>query len=113
MENFENISWENPPSPAECKKELKKIRGSLRKRNSLIVLTSLVLAAALLFGTVQYGIPALESRYWDPRTVSFGTEKGMIWIWFLLLTQNYSVPQPIFRGHGSITQGLPPTPSQL
>lgn len=76
MENFESMNWENPPTPAEYEKELKKIRRSLRKRNSLIVLTSLVLAAVLLFGTVQYGIPALESRYWDPRTVSYGTEAG-------------------------------------
>lgn len=76
MENIEKKPWENLPSPADYQKELKKIRKSLRKRNTLIVLTSLVLAAALLFGTVQYGIPALESRYWDPRTVSFGTEKG-------------------------------------
>jgi len=76
MDKIENMDWENTPSPAEYEKELKKIRKSLRKRNVLIVLTSLVLAAALLLGTVQYGIPALESRYWDPRTVSYGTEKG-------------------------------------
>ena len=76
MENIEKNPWENLPSPADYQKELKKIRKSLRKRNTLIVLTRLVLAAARLFGTVQYGIPALESRYWDPRTVSFGTEKG-------------------------------------
>lgn len=76
MENIENMEWENLPSPAQYEKELKKIRKNLRKRNALLVLTSLVLAAALLFGTVQYGIPALESLYWDPRTVSYGTAEG-------------------------------------
>ena len=76
MENFESMNWENLPSPAESEKELKKIRKNLRKRSTLVVLTSLVLAAALLFAAVQYGIPALESIYWDPRTVSFGTENG-------------------------------------
>ena len=76
MENFERMSRENLSSPTEVTNELKRIRKSLRKRNALIVLTSLVLAAALLFGSVQYGIPFLESRYWDPRTVSYGTETG-------------------------------------
>lgn len=76
MENIENMDWENLPSPAEYEKELKKIRKNLRKRSALVVLTSLVLAAVLLFGAVQYGIPALESMYWDPRTVSYGTSEG-------------------------------------
>lgn len=59
--------WESAPAEEAPQEDLKKVRKSLRKRNTLIVLTSLVLAAALLFGTVQYAIPALESLYWDPK----------------------------------------------
>ena len=98
MENFESMNWENLPTPAEYEKELKKIRRSLRKRNSLIVLTSLVLAAALLFGTVQYGIPFLESFYWDPRTVSFGTEKGTDLDMLLTAYSNLFCPTVDIRG---------------
>ena len=98
MENFENISWENPPSPAEYEKELKKIRKNLRKRNVLLILTSLVLAAALLFGTVQYGIPFLESFYWDPRTVSFGTENGTDLDMVLAAYANLFCPTVDIRG---------------
>ncbi len=76
MENIEHMDWENLPSPADSKKELKKIQKSLRKRSTVTVVISLVLAAVLLLGAVQYGIPALESLYWDPRTVSYGTAEG-------------------------------------
>lgn len=57
-------------APAE---EIKQVKKSLRKRNALIVLTSLVLAAALLLGTIYVGIPAIEAFYWDPTTTSYGT----------------------------------------
>ncbi len=98
MENFESMNWENLPTPAEYEKELKTIRRSLRKRNVLLVLTSLVLAAALLFGTVQYGIPFLESFYWDPRTVSFGTEKGTDLDMLLTAYSNLFCPTVDIRG---------------
>jgi len=76
MEKMDGKNWENIPSPTEYDKELRKIRRNLRKRSALLVLTSLILAAVLLFAAVRYAIPALESLYWDPRTVSYGTEKG-------------------------------------
>lgn len=76
MENIENMDWENVPSPTESEKELKIIQKRLRNRSMKTVVISLVLAAALLFGTVQFAIPALEGLYWDPRTVSYGTENG-------------------------------------
>lgn len=76
MEINEQFSWENGQHAVDSEKELRKIRRNIRKRNALLVLTSLVLAAALLLGMVQYGIPALERRYWDPRQVSFGTAEG-------------------------------------
>ena len=98
MESFEKNTWENLTSPAEYEKELKKIRKNLRKRNALLVLTSLVLAAALLFGTVQYGIPALESRYWDPRTVSFGTENGTDLDMVLAAYADLFSPNTCFQG---------------
>lgn len=98
MEELENMDWERIPTPAEYEKELRKIRKSLRKRNSLIVLTSLVLAAALLFGTVQYGIPALESRYWDPRTVSYGTAAGTDFDMLLAAYDDLFSPTTDFQG---------------
>lgn len=68
-ENFEN--WEqNAPLP-DVEAELKRIRRDIRKRNWKIILTSLVLAAALLIGAVKFAIPALESRYWDPYTSTY------------------------------------------
>ena len=98
MESFENGNWENLPSPAEQEKELRKIRTSLRKRNVFIVLTSLVLAAALLIGTIQYGIPFLESFYWDPRTVSFGTENGTDLDMVLAAYADLFSPNTYFQG---------------
>lgn len=66
--------FDNGESPALLPDaELKKIRKSLRRRNRRTVLISLILAAAILIGTVNYGIPALESLYWDPNTTSYGT----------------------------------------
>lgn len=61
-------------APAAPMEEIKQVRKSLRRRNALIVLTSLVLAAAILLGVVYIGIPAAESLYWNPATTSYGTE---------------------------------------
>lgn len=98
MERFEHRNWGNLPSPAEQEKELRKIRKSLRKRNAFLVLTSLVLAAALLIGTIQYGIPFLESFYWDPQTVSFGTENGTDLDMVLAAYANLFCPTVDIRG---------------
>jgi len=61
-------------APAAPMEEIKQVRKSLRRRNALIVLTSLVLSAAILLGVVYIGIPAAESLYWNPATTSYGTE---------------------------------------
>lgn len=66
-------NWETPASQPYMDAELKKMRKSLRRRNWKIVLISLLLTAALLIGTVNFGIPTLEKLYWDPNTVSYGT----------------------------------------
>lgn len=68
-ENFE--SWNESTSLPDLEAELKKIRKSLRKRNFLIVLTSLVLAAVICFAAVRFAVPALEKRYWDPNTQTY------------------------------------------
>lgn len=69
--NYEN--WEqNAPLPG-MEAELRKIRRELRRRSRKTILISLILAAAILIGTVSYGIPTLENLYWNPNTVSFGT----------------------------------------
>ena len=72
IEKFQLLSehldaeWEQPETTEIPQQDLKKVRKSLRKRNSLIVLTSLVLAAALLLGCVYVAIPAVEKLYWNP-----------------------------------------------
>ncbi len=66
-------SWETPAPQPDLEAELKKMRRSLRRRNWKIIAISLILAAAILIGTVNYGIPALERLYWDPNTTSYGT----------------------------------------
>lgn len=58
------------PTPAE---EMNQIRKNLRRRNTLIVLTSLILAAALLLATIYVGFPAAERLYWDPTQCSYDT----------------------------------------
>ena len=68
-----DAQWEEEAIiPAGSVEEMKQVRKSLRKRNVLIVLTSLVLVAALALATVFAGIPAAESRYWDPAQNSYG-----------------------------------------
>lgn len=64
-------NWENTPPLPDAEAELKKIRKDIRKRNWKIVLTSLVLAAAILIGTVQFAIPAAEKLYWNPETYTY------------------------------------------
>lgn len=58
--------WESAAVPEAPPTELKQIRKTLRNRNILIVLTSLILAAALCFGILQFAIPTWESQYWGP-----------------------------------------------
>lgn len=69
--NYEN--WEAPSSLPDSKAELRRIRRDIQRRSRKNIIISLLLAAALLIGTVHYGIPALENLYWHPETVSYGT----------------------------------------
>lgn len=71
-ETFE--SWETATPLIDIEKEMKKMRRNLRRRNCKIISISLILAAAILIGTVNYGIPALENLYWTPNTISYGTQ---------------------------------------
>ena len=67
-----DAQWdEEAPVPAAPMEEMKQVRKNLRRRNALIVLTSLVLVAALLLGTIYLGIPAAESLYWNPSKNSY------------------------------------------
>lgn len=68
MDNFEELEWEALPPLSDSPDELKQIRKNMRIRSVLIVLTSLVLAAALLTGILFVGIPAAEKMYWNPET---------------------------------------------
>lgn len=68
-----DAQWEEKAViPAAPMEEMKRVRKNLRRRNTLIVLTSLVLVAALLLGTVYIGIPAVEHLYWNPAQNSYG-----------------------------------------
>ena len=71
MDNFENMEWDVLPPLPDAAKEMKKIRKNLRRRNIFTVFTCLILVAALAFGMIQYGIPALEKLYWDPNTSTY------------------------------------------
>lgn len=71
MENIENMDWEEMTPITESESEMKQIQRSLRRRNWKIVLTSLVLAAAILLAAVYIVIPAAESLYWDPNTNTY------------------------------------------
>lgn len=66
MENIENMDWEEITPPENAENELKEIQKSLKKRNWKIVLTSLVLVAALFLGIVYVAMPLAETLYWSP-----------------------------------------------
>lgn len=68
-EMFDN--WDAPTPLPDLEKELKAMRANLRRRTWKTVLTSVVLVIAILFAAVRYGIPALESRYWDPTVCTY------------------------------------------
>lgn len=69
-----DAQWEETPpvSPAPAE-EIRQVRKTIRRRNILIVLTSLALAAALFLGIVYVVIPAWERQYWDPTVTGFDT----------------------------------------
>lgn len=63
-----DAQWESTLLLDTSQTELKQMRKALRRRNLLIVLTSLLLAAALCLGILRFAVPAWEARYWDPNT---------------------------------------------
>ncbi len=67
-------TWEEAPPEAPAG-ELRQVKRTLRKRNLLLVLTSLLLAAALLVGTLKIAIPQLEGQYFDPTQATWSEEK--------------------------------------
>lgn len=70
---FLDEQWDEKfPVPTAPIEEMRQVRKTLRRRNVMIVLTSLVLAAVLLLGTIYIGIPTAERLYWDPDTTSYG-----------------------------------------
>lgn len=71
---FLDAQWDEAPLvPAPPAEEMKQVRKTLRRQNALLVVTSIVLVAALLLGTCYIGIPAAEKLYWDPADRSYGT----------------------------------------
>jgi len=59
-------NWNENIVPPQEDAELKSIRKSLQRQNLKNVLTSLILAAALLLVSVYGIIPAVEKLYWGP-----------------------------------------------
>ena len=68
-------TWEEEPLPPPAD-HIKEVSRSLRKRNALVVLTSLVLTAAMLLGAVTLGIPLAESRYFDPTQATYSDNRA-------------------------------------
>lgn len=66
-------NWNENILPPDGDAELKNIRKSLRKRNWKIVLTSLLLATAILLVSIYGVIPAIENLYWGPYDSDFNT----------------------------------------
>ena len=96
MEHFENLDWEANAPALDYTAELKKIRRSLRKRNFLVVMTSLVLAAAIAFVSIQYGIPALEKRYWDPNTSTYAANASDLQVTMAVYTELFYPQYDLF-----------------
>lgn len=66
--------WDDVPVIDEApNQEMREVRKNLRRRNIIIVLTSLVLAAALTLSVLYIAIPAAEKLYWNPSKTSYGT----------------------------------------
>lgn len=54
--------------------EYQKIRRNIGKRNTGLVLTSLLLVLAILTGTVVFTVPMVEDLYWNPGTASYSED---------------------------------------
>lgn len=67
--------WDAPQE--EPDKEIKKIRGSLRKRSISTIAISVALAAVLLAGTVFGVIPFVESLYWNPDDTTYDNRSDL------------------------------------
>lgn len=66
-------NWNETAPLPEDDAELLKIKKDLKKRNWNTILTSLLLAAVILFVSVYGIVPAVESLYWGPYDSEFST----------------------------------------
>lgn len=66
--------WDIPVAPIDDTplKDMKKVRKNIRKRNILIVLTSIVLCMAIFLTSWLVIIPAIEKQYWNPNANTAG-----------------------------------------
>lgn len=67
-------NWNDYTPLPDADAELKKIQRNLNKRNWKIILTSLILAAAIFLGTAYGVIPAAERLYWAPDTSDYSED---------------------------------------
>ena len=89
--------WETEAVEELPQADMKKVRRNLRKRNALIVLTSLILAAAMLLGTVHLAIPALESRYASPETYTYNEYHSDMNLALIAYADLFSPSQKIYN----------------
>ena len=68
-ENSNN--WDQELTFPDTGDELEKIQKQIRHRNHRLVLTSVILAIAILLCSVTFVIPAAEKLYWDPTVCSY------------------------------------------
>lgn len=100
-EIFEN--WNETTPLPDMDVELKKIRKELRKRNLRIVVTCLLLGAALLIGAVKLAIPALEKQYWDPNKRTFNKYSSDLTITMAAYAELFSPSQTISNVYATRT----------
>lgn len=63
-----------PLIPEISRSELGRVKKDLRRRNIWLVLTSIVLVITILAGAVQFLVPLVESRYWNPSAASYSAD---------------------------------------
>lgn len=65
--------WENDLSE-ESETEIRNVKKKLKKNNTLIIITSIILCMAVFLLGKYVAVPLVESTYWSPEANTLGTE---------------------------------------
>lgn len=71
ISDYLDTQWRSDSFPEPAPEELTTVRKRLRRHNLSLILTSLLLAAALLLSAIFIVIPTLEKQYFNPQQNSF------------------------------------------